>query len=117
MIERERLALFIPFEHKFRKVFVLLHYNGLIFLRQCGGIVRSGNNRFHAEFRKTEIEHRFDVFEKIGVGVSECAPHIVIFAAASIDKLLELRNYLFPTAVARIIDTVSVVNFFSAVKA
>ena len=117
MIECEGLALGIALEHKLGQLFVLIHNYAPVFLRKCGRVIGRGNNGFHAQFRKAEIEHGAYIFKKIGVSVGKRAAHVIAFFAACIYKPLEFGYYLFPAAVAGIVHAEAVVYLLAPIKA
>ena len=49
--------------------------------------------------------------------MSKRSAHIIIPAASRLNKVLEFRDNFFPASVARIVNAILVMNFFSAVKA
>ena len=104
-------------EHKLSKLFVLLKNDRKVFCSKSCGFTLRANNRLHAKLCKAKLEHLFNILQEVGIFVSKRTSHIVRLSLASLDKLLELRNYLFPASVTCIVNSVFVVDFLTSVKA
>ena len=116
MVESERLALAIALDHELGELFVLLHNDRQILVRQARRIILGADDRLHRKLAESEVEHDLDVLEKVRICMRKSAAHVVVFAASGLHEFLELRHDLLPAAVAREIDAETVVDFFSAVE-
>ena len=116
MVEGEGAALAAAPDHELSQLFILLHDDGLVLLRQGGGIVRGADHRLHAQLGKAEIEHGLNILQKVGVGMGEGAAHIIAPVAAGPDKALELRHDALPASVAGVVHAESVMDLLPPVQ-
>ena len=116
MVEGEGPPLLVPLQHQPGQLLILLHDDLLVRLRQGRRITVGSHHRLHAQLREAQIQHGLDVLQKVGVGVGEGPPHIVVLSLPGLHQLLELGNDLLPAAVSCIVHPVAVVDLLAAVQ-
>ena len=116
VVEGEGPSLLVPLQHQSGQILILLHDDFLVRLRQGRRITVGSHHRLHAQLREAQIQHGLDVLQKVGVGVGEGPPHIVVLPLPGLHQLLELGNDLLPAAVSCIVHPVAVMDLLAAVQ-
>ena len=116
MVEGKGSPLRLAFQHELGKLLILLLDNLEILFGERRRIPRGTDHRFHAQFRKAQVQHGPDILQEVGVPVGKGSAHVIVFAAAGPDQLLKLRHNPLPASVSGVIHPEAVVDLLPSVE-